>query len=60
MAEFRKYLEREGVDPEGYEEIPFPIHRREDFLEEGLLYPEDPEDRKFARTSASCWTRTRT
>ncbi|MDP9479745.1 MAG: restriction endonuclease subunit R, partial [Actinomycetota bacterium] len=24
MVEFRKYLEREGVDPGGYEEIPFP------------------------------------
>jgi hypothetical protein len=49
MAEFRKYLEREGVDPEGYEEIPFPIHRREDFMGEGLLYPEVPEARTFAR-----------
>ncbi len=48
MAEFRKYLEREGVDPEGYEEIPFPIRREQDFLDEGLLYPGVPEGREFA------------
>ncbi len=47
MAEFKKYLEREGVDPEGYEEIPFPIHREEAFLVEGLLYPAVPEGREF-------------
>ena len=48
MAEFRKYLEREGVDPEGYEEIPFPIHREKAFLDEELLYPKVPEGREFA------------
>lgn len=49
MAEFRKYLEREGVDPDGYEEIPFPIQRREDFLDEGLLYPKVPEELEFPK-----------
>lgn len=48
MAEFRKYLEREGVDPGGYEEIPFPIHREEDFIAEDLLYPTVPDGRRFA------------
>lgn len=48
MAEFRKYLEREGVDPGGYEEIPFPIHREEDFIAENLLYPTVPDGKRFA------------
>jgi hypothetical protein len=51
MAEFRKYLEREGVDPEGYEEIPFPIHKEEALIEEGLFVPSMPEGKEFA-TSA--------
>ncbi len=49
MAEFRKYLEREGVEPEGYEELPLPIYRRKDFLNEGLLYPEVPEHLEFPK-----------
>ena len=49
MAEFKKYLEREGVDPEGYEEIPFPIRREEAFLDEGLLYPTVPEELEFSK-----------
>ncbi len=48
MVEFRKYLEREGVDPGGYEEIPFPIHREEDFLREGLYVPVVPDGKEFA------------
>ncbi len=48
MVEFRKYLEREGVDPGGYEEIPFPIHREQRFLEENLYVPVVPEGREFA------------
>lgn len=48
MVEFKKYLEREGVDPGGYEEIPFPIHREEDFLREKLYVPFVPDGREFA------------
>ncbi len=49
MVEFRKYLEREGVDPGGYEEIPFPIHREETLIGEGLYFPAVPEGRDFAK-----------
>ena len=48
MVEFRKYLEREGVDPGGYEEIPFPVHREESLIDEGLWVPAVPEGRDFA------------
>ncbi|MBA2269117.1 MAG: restriction endonuclease subunit R, partial [Chthoniobacterales bacterium] len=48
MVEFRKYLEREGVDPGGYEEIPFPIHREEALIGEGLYVPAVPDGREFA------------
>ena len=48
MAEVRRYLEREGVDPDGYEEIPFPIHREEDLIGEGLYAPAVPDGRNFA------------
>ena len=48
MVEFRKYLEREGVDPDGYEEIPFPIHREDSLIGEGLYVPTVPIDREFA------------
>ncbi len=48
MVEFKKYLEREGVDPGGYEEIPFPIHREEGFLREKLYVPFIPDGREFA------------
>jgi hypothetical protein len=49
MAEFRKYLEREGVDPGGYEEIPFPIYREETLIGEGLYVPTVPDGRDFAK-----------
>ncbi len=49
MVEFRKYLEREGVDPGGYEEIPFPIHREDSLIAEGLYVPTVPKDREFAQ-----------
>lgn len=48
MAEFRRYLEREGVDPGGYEEIPLPIYREEDLIGEGLYVPAVPDGRDFA------------
>jgi len=37
MAQFREYLEREGVEPEGSIELPLPIRRNEEFLGRGLL-----------------------
>jgi hypothetical protein len=37
LAQFREYLEREGVEPEGSIELPLPIRRNEEFLGRGLL-----------------------
>ena len=37
MTQFREYLEREGVEPEGSVELPLPIRRSEEFLGKGLL-----------------------
>jgi hypothetical protein len=37
MAQFREYLEREGVEPEGSVELALPIRRNQDFLRKGLL-----------------------
>jgi KaiC/GvpD/RAD55 family RecA-like ATPase len=47
MAQFREYLEREGVDPEGYEEIELPTRENEEFLNRGLLVPRVPEKEAF-------------
>ena len=51
MVEFRKYLEREGVDPGGYEEIPFPIHREDALIGEGLYVPAVPDGSEFSENS---------
>ncbi|CAA9461950.1 MAG: FIG00641605: hypothetical protein [uncultured Rubrobacteraceae bacterium] len=51
MVEFRKYLEREGVDPGGYEEIPFPIHREDALIGEGLYVPAVPDGSEFFENS---------
>ncbi len=48
MVEFRKYLEREGVETEGHVELPLAIDVNKDFLKKGLLIPWLPEDRCFA------------
>ncbi|MBA2442253.1 MAG: DEAD/DEAH box helicase family protein [Rubrobacter sp.] len=48
MAQFREYLEREGVDPEGYEDIELPIRENKEFLNRGLLVPKVPEKDTFA------------
>ncbi len=37
MAQFRDYLEREGVDTEGWKEFTLPIRRKKEFLGQGLL-----------------------
>ncbi len=45
MVKFRETLEREGVDPEGYEELPaLPILKNEEFLREGLMIPRPPDE----------------
>ncbi|MFW6106792.1 MAG: restriction endonuclease subunit R, partial [bacterium] len=48
MAQFRQYLEKEGVETEGDVELPLPIKPNEDFLGRGLVVPRVPEDRNFA------------
>jgi hypothetical protein len=45
MVKFRETLEREGVDPEGYEELPaLSLLKNEEFLREGLMIPRPPEE----------------
>jgi len=48
MAQFREYLEKEGVEAEGDVELSLPIKPNEDFLGQGLVVPRVPEDRNFA------------
>jgi len=48
MAQFREYLEKEGVETEGDVDLPLPIKANEDFLGQGLVVPRVPEDRNFA------------
>ena len=48
MSQFREYLEREGVETEGYIELPLFIQPNKSFLKKGLVVPRVPEDRDFA------------
>lgn len=48
MAQFRDYLEREGVEVEPAIELPLFIWANEQFLSRGLVVPRPPEDRDFA------------
>ena len=48
MSQFREYLEREGVETEGYMELPLFIKPNKSFLKKGLVVPRVPEDRNFA------------
>ena len=48
MAQFREYLEREGVETEGQVELPLAIRPNKDFLGKGLFVPRLPEGRYFA------------
>ena len=48
MAQFREYLEREGVEIEGRIELPLAIKPNKSFLGKGLVVPRIPEDRIFA------------
>ena len=49
MAQFREYLEREGVETEGSVEMPLAIRPNKEFLGKGLLVPRVPEGRQFRR-----------
>ena len=48
MAQFREYLEREGIETEGHIELPLTIKPNKEFLGKGLFVPYLPEDRDFA------------
>ncbi len=48
MAQFREYLEREGVATESPVELPLFIRPNPDFLNKGLLVPQVEEGRDFA------------
>ncbi|HUU20065.1 MAG TPA: DEAD/DEAH box helicase family protein [Sedimentisphaerales bacterium] len=48
MAQFREYLEREGVETEGHIELPLAIKANMSFLKKGLVVPRIPENRSFA------------
>lgn len=47
MAQFREYLEREGVDTSGVVEIPLAIRPNREFLGKGLMIPRVPEAERF-------------
>jgi len=48
MAQFRDYLEREGVETAAEVELPLFIWANEQFLKKGLVVPRVPEGRDFA------------
>ncbi len=48
MAQFREYLEREGIETEGHIELPLAIKPNEEFIGKGLFVPYLPEDKDFA------------
>ena len=47
MAQFRRHLEKEGVEIEGNEELRLAIRPNKCFLGKGLVVPRVPEDRSF-------------
>jgi hypothetical protein len=49
MAQFRAYLEREGVEVEPAIELPLFVWANEQFLQRGLVVPRPPEGRDFAK-----------
>ena len=51
MAQFRQYLEREGVETEGDIALPLRIRANDDFMGKGLLIPRVPANRNFSRES---------
>lgn len=52
MAQFRSYLEREGVDPDGHIIIPVKIRPNRPILERGLLIPRVPDVDDFVHSQA--------
>lgn len=52
MGAFKDYLQREGVDPDGYWEFELPLWRNTELLKQGLVIPDVPDSREFM-TSAS-------
>ncbi len=52
MAQFRDYLEREGVEVEPAIELPLFVWANEQFLQRGLVVPRPPEGRDFAREAS--------
>ncbi len=49
MAQFRDYLEREGVETEEMIELPLFVWANEQFLQRGLVVPRPEEGRDFGR-----------
>lgn len=52
MGAFKEYLEREGVDPNGYWEFELPLWRNSDFVGHGLVIPEVPDSVEFTRSAS--------
>lgn len=50
MANFREYLEREGIETEGNVELPIPIEVNKEFLGKGLLIPRLKKGHRFEET----------
>lgn len=48
MANFKAYLEREGLRTDGYATFHLDVLENEAFIKEGLLRPQLPRDRSFA------------
>lgn len=48
MAQFRDYLQREGVETAGYVTLPLPVRHNADFLGKGLVVPRLRPGRNFA------------
>ncbi len=48
MAQFRDYLEREGVETEPLVELPLPVWTNEQMLQRGLVLPRPESGRDFA------------
>ena len=47
MAQFRVYLEREGIETDGLLELPLSIRPESELMNKGLLVPRIPEDSDF-------------
>lgn len=47
MAQFRDYLEREGVDTGGVIELELPLWHQKKYLDEGLYLPQWPQESTF-------------